>query len=123
MAQTVSRLISERPVRIIQITDLHLCRDPEATLDWGPAGPAVRPQQTLTQVLDEIAYGEPWVDLALISRRSPHPRSTHASAGSWPTPATRFIAWPAITTTPSCFIRRWSARAAARASQCWAIGW
>ncbi|MGD8498493.1 MAG: phosphodiesterase [Chromatiales bacterium] len=65
MAQTVSPLISERPVRIIQITDLHLCRDPEATLDWGPAGPAVRPQQTLTQVLDEIAYGEPWVDLAL----------------------------------------------------------
>lgn len=65
MAQTVRPLISERPVRIVQITDLHLYRDPEATLDWGPAGSAVRPQETLAQVLDEVAYGEPWVDLAL----------------------------------------------------------
>ena len=65
MPENVRALASERPVRIVQITDLHLRSRPEASLDWDVPGTVVQPERTLERVLGELDYEEPWLDLVL----------------------------------------------------------
>lgn len=65
MREPIRSFSRERPVRVVQITDLHLRNRPEARLDWGLSRTFVRPETTLAEVLDEIAYGVPSVNLVL----------------------------------------------------------
>ncbi len=55
------------PLRIIQITDLHLHASEEERLDWCAGGRELNTTETLSTVLDDIQVNEPWFDALVVT--------------------------------------------------------